>query len=76
MERTLEVYRLEGPHYALVDTFAEEQVVRAEPFDAIELPLESCGRAPRTRSASWPGGASFGSECPTKALPFLSPGRL
>jgi Uma2 family endonuclease len=37
--RTLEVYRLQGTHYLLLDTYAEEDVVRAEPFDAIELPL-------------------------------------
>ena len=39
IERTLEVYRLEGGRYALLDTFEGEDVVRAEPFDAIELAL-------------------------------------
>jgi Uma2 family endonuclease len=38
--RTLEVYRLERSVYPLVDTFGEDQVVRAEPSDALELPLE------------------------------------
>lgn len=37
--RTLEVYRLEGQHWTLLDTFEDDAVVRAEPFDAIELSL-------------------------------------
>ncbi|MCC6523359.1 MAG: Uma2 family endonuclease, partial [Polyangiaceae bacterium] len=37
--RTLEVYRLDGERFALLDTFDGDAVVRAEPFDAIELPL-------------------------------------
>jgi Uma2 family endonuclease len=37
--RTLEVFRLDGPSYRLVATFAGEAPVRAEPFDAIELDL-------------------------------------
>ena len=37
--RTLEVYRLETGRWILLDTFEEDTVVRAEPFDAIELPL-------------------------------------
>jgi Uma2 family endonuclease len=39
VNRTLEVFRLEGAHYLLLDTYAEDQVVRAEPFEAIELSL-------------------------------------
>jgi Uma2 family endonuclease len=39
--RTLEVYRLETARWVLLDTFEEDAVVRAEPFDAIELPLAS-----------------------------------
>jgi Uma2 family endonuclease len=39
--RTLEVFRLEGGLYAMVDTFEGEGPVRAEPFDAIELSLAS-----------------------------------
>jgi Uma2 family endonuclease len=39
--RTLEVFRLEGPHYVLLTTFAGDGRVRAEPFDAIELELKS-----------------------------------
>lgn len=34
-----EVYRLEGAHWTLLETFEEEAVVRAEPFEAIEIPL-------------------------------------
>jgi Uma2 family endonuclease len=36
---TLEVYRLETGRWVLLDTFEGEDVVRAEPFDAIEIPL-------------------------------------
>ena len=38
-ECTLEVYRLAGDLYSLVDTFVEETAVRAEPFDAVALNL-------------------------------------
>jgi Uma2 family endonuclease len=37
--KTLEVFRLDGESYRLIDTFAEDARVRAEPFDAIELEL-------------------------------------
>lgn len=37
--QTLEVYRLDDGKWTLVETFEGEAVVRAEPFDAIELPL-------------------------------------
>ncbi|MCU0683571.1 MAG: Uma2 family endonuclease [Polyangiaceae bacterium] len=37
--RTVEVYRLENGRYSLLDTFEGEQVVRAEPFELVELPL-------------------------------------
>lgn len=37
--QTLEVYRLETGRWVLLDTFEEDALVRAEPFDAIELPL-------------------------------------
>jgi|JI10StandDraft_1071094.scaffolds.fasta_scaffold1904433_1 Uma2 family endonuclease len=36
---TLEVYRLEGGRYALLDTWEGDVAVRAEPFDALELNL-------------------------------------
>ena len=39
--QTLEVLRLDGSTYRLIKTFAGEARVRAEPFDAIELPLAS-----------------------------------
>jgi Uma2 family endonuclease len=39
-DRTLEIFRLTGDLYTLAATFAEEnEYVRAEPFDAIELHL-------------------------------------
>lgn len=37
--QTLEVFRLDGARYALVLTAGGDAVVRAEPFDAIELAL-------------------------------------
>ncbi|MEA2571607.1 MAG: hypothetical protein QOI24_3608 [Acidobacteriota bacterium] len=41
--RTLEVYRHAGDRYELAGVFDENEqpIVRAEPFDAIEFPLES-----------------------------------
>lgn len=39
LAHTLEVYRLEGPRWVLLDTYDGEEPVRAEPFDAIELDL-------------------------------------
>jgi len=41
LSQTLEVYRLENGRWALLDTYEGDAVVRAEPFDAIELPLAS-----------------------------------
>jgi Uma2 family endonuclease len=38
-ERTLEVYRLAPPHWVLLGTFLQDERVRAEPFEAIELEL-------------------------------------
>ena len=37
--RTLEVFRLEGPHYLLLATHEEAEVVQAEPFEALALEL-------------------------------------
>ena len=37
--KTLEFYRLEHGSWLLVKVFADEVMVRAEPFDAIELDL-------------------------------------
>jgi len=37
--RTLEILRLENAHWTIVSTFADFDVVHAEPFDAIELDL-------------------------------------
>jgi Uma2 family endonuclease len=38
-ERTLEAYRLEGRFWVLVGVYSDDEKVRAEPFDAIELDL-------------------------------------
>jgi Uma2 family endonuclease len=37
--KTLEVYRRVGKRYELQKMFADDEVVQAEPFDGIELPL-------------------------------------
>jgi Uma2 family endonuclease len=37
--QTLEVYRLEGKRWVLLETFEGNDRVRAEPFEAIELTL-------------------------------------
>jgi hypothetical protein len=37
--QTLEVYRLEGGRWVVVATHGGEEVVRPEPFDAIEIHL-------------------------------------
>jgi Uma2 family endonuclease len=39
VHRTLEVYRLEGGHWVLLETYEDDARVRAEPFDAVELDL-------------------------------------
>jgi hypothetical protein len=39
VERTLEVYRLADAHWSLPATYSDDERVRAEPFDAIELEL-------------------------------------
>ena len=38
---TLEIYRLDGGGWRLVQTHAGEEAIRAEPFDAVELELGS-----------------------------------
>ncbi len=38
-QQTLEVYRREGPGWFLVATHGGDEKVRAEPFEAVELPL-------------------------------------
>ena len=37
--RTLEVYRLEGGRWVVIATHGDDAVVKAEPFEAIELEL-------------------------------------
>jgi Uma2 family endonuclease len=39
LQRTLEIYRLEGQHWVVVGTHEEAEMVRAEPFAALELDL-------------------------------------
>lgn len=39
LQKTLEIYRLESSRWLVVSTHSDSEVVRAEPFDAIELQL-------------------------------------
>lgn len=39
LQKTLEVFRLESARWSMIGGYAGDAVVRAEPFDAIELPL-------------------------------------
>jgi Uma2 family endonuclease len=39
VERTLEVLRLQSGRWAIVATYADDSIVRAEPFDAVALDL-------------------------------------
>lgn len=41
LTRTLEVFRLDGETFRAIHAWRDDAVVRAEPFDAIELPLAS-----------------------------------
>lgn len=52
-ERTLEVLRLESGRWSIVATFADDALVRAEPFDAVAidlLPLWGEARTPKRRT--------------------------
>jgi Uma2 family endonuclease len=40
LARTLEVYRLEGDRWIVASTHGGDEIVRAEPFDALEIGLE------------------------------------
>lgn len=44
--RTLEVYRLENGRWSLLSTHSDDDEVRAEPFDAVPLPLSALWRVP------------------------------
>ncbi|WP_437901303.1 Uma2 family endonuclease [Sorangium sp. So ce124] len=39
--QTLEVYRLDDGRWSLLDTYEGDEIVRPEPFEAVELPLAS-----------------------------------
>ena len=39
LARLLEVYRLDGEHWVLVATYAGDDAIRAEPFDALALTM-------------------------------------
>jgi Uma2 family endonuclease len=38
-DRLLEVFRLENERYSLLATYSDDEIIRAEPFDAVELEL-------------------------------------
>jgi Uma2 family endonuclease len=46
--KTLEVFRLDGETYRLIETFRDDARGRAEPFDAIKLVSRRCGRPDRS----------------------------
>jgi hypothetical protein len=64
LARTLEVFRLERGRWSLVAAHADEETVRAEPFDAVELSLAGWWMMPaapapaagKRRNAERPGG--------------------
>ncbi len=62
MGRTLEVFRLEEGRWILVSTHAEDEKVRAEPFDAIELALADWWTAPSDEAANSDPGRAPGTE--------------
>jgi Uma2 family endonuclease len=39
LARSLEVFRRQGEHWVLISTHADDERVRAEPFDEVELEL-------------------------------------
>jgi Uma2 family endonuclease len=39
LQRTLEVYRLEGPQWVVASLHGDREIVRAEPFEVIELDM-------------------------------------
>lgn len=41
LEKTLEIFRLENGNWVLSGVYIEDDLVRAEPFDAIEIKLDS-----------------------------------
>lgn len=46
--RSVETYRLEKGKYVALGTYGEDEVVRLEPFDAIELELRALWPDSRT----------------------------
>jgi Uma2 family endonuclease len=44
LQRTLEIFRLESGRWVLLGTWKDDDVLRAEPFDAIELELAALWR--------------------------------
>lgn len=48
LQRTLEVYRLAERHWVVVGTHGDAEMVRAEPFDAIELDMSRWWLEPET----------------------------
>lgn len=38
--KTIETYRRDGAHWVLIDTFGDQDLMRAEPFESIEIELK------------------------------------
>ena len=46
-ERSVEVFRFDGPRFTLIGTYGGDDAIRAEPFEAVEIPPHFIwGRAP------------------------------
>ena len=47
-ERSVEVFRFDGPRFTLVGTYGGDDAIRAEPFEAVEIPPDFIwGRQPK-----------------------------
>lgn len=51
--KAVEVYRLEAKRYELVRMFLDDELIRAEPFDAIELRFGEIWSLPTRASQSY-----------------------
>jgi Uma2 family endonuclease len=57
--RTLETYRNIDGHWSLITTYADEERIRAEPFDAIELQLSDLWRDYKLPTHASEGAAAY-----------------
>lgn len=49
-ERSVEVFRFDGPSFTLVGTYGGDDAIRAQPFEDVQIPPDFIGgRQPNTR---------------------------